>query len=410
MNDLSAVIQPATWALAVLSLVVFALIAARPSRAGRLLAVTALLWSALLLAGALLLPAWIPAGASLVHADGSTGDPRVISALLVGLAALFSLLPGVRSLRIHAIGQVGFWLPGVVIGALVGAGAYFAGLQHAVALAGLVLGGAVLGTAVNMVIRQRGDNAGVSAALLAGCAALVVISAMLALHGARAQKLALEEGGSLDTLGTRVTFVATEAPHDSLRRMKFALSSSAGVDTVWAELRGRAGADRGFRAAGTPFGALVLVPVALEERQVNPHGISWIRKGETVGAGDAQVKFVKFRFEMGDTIRLYADLEVTRNGKTQSVSPGAIANSKGEVPFPAEAEGLGPIAIAGVDADNARVGLVLPAPTQARVVRTAVVDLRLRPSVRLAGIGAAIAVLAFFLAIGFTREERPSAV
>lgn len=408
MTQLSAIADPILWGLAPLSIVLFVFAAIRPNTIVRLLACASLALATALLASALALPVLLPAGSAVVRPDGSSGDPRVLSALLVGIAALAAFMQGLRALRIPTLAQVGFWLPGLIVGTLVGVAFYVAGLHSSVALAGLFLGGLVLGTAGVMTARQQGDRGQMSVALMAASTALVVIAAMLSLHGARAERLQIVEGASLDTLGTRVTFVATQAPHDSLRRMQFAIGSRHGVDTVWAELRGRAGASMRSLPAGRAGSGPMLLPMALDERRTNPHEVTWIKKGETLTAGAAQVKFEKFRFVMGDTIRLYADLEVTHAGRVQRVSPGAIANAKGEISFSDIVEGYGPIAIAGVDADNGRVGLVLPTTSSSGVARSALIDLRLRPALPLAWTGAALCLLAFFFVLSPTAAERPS--
>lgn len=114
-----------------------------------------------------------------------------------------------------------------------------------------------------------------------------------------------------------------------------------------------------------------------------------------------------FRFVPGDTIRMYADLDVTTATGTERVSPGVYASSKGEIPFAAQATGFGPIALAGIDADRGRVGLMLPALSDAPVMRTASVDLRMRPALPVAWAGAVLALLAFVFSVLAPGTARP---
>lgn len=408
MNDLSTLVSPVIWLLAALSFVTFVMNSLRPNRGGGLIASLLLLAGTGLLAASLAVPAWLPAAASNFQADGSLNDPRVISAWLVALAALASFLLGIRSLRIPALGLAAFWLPGVVIGGLVAVGGYTAGLRSSSGIVGLFLGGLALGTAVQLAARRGVERSTAAMAMLAAGASLVVIAAMVSLHGARAPRLAVIEGTAIDTLGQHVAFVSTTAPHDSLRRMRFAVGSKKGkADSLTAEVLGRTGPKTRAIAGGSLFNGPLVVPIALEEMKGNPHGLTWIKKGESVAVGSGSVTFKQFRFVMGEPIKLFADLAVTHGGRTDEVSPGMTASAKGEAPFPVTVDGFGQIAVAAVDADNGRVGLLLPGGlTSASAVRTVLFELRLRPLLPLAWAGAAVALIAFLLTLAAPEPKR----
>lgn len=399
MNPTLAV-DSAVRLLAALSILLSALAAMRPLAVLRTLSALALAAAAAGLAATLALPALLPAESMVLRPDGSTADPRVISALLVGLAAMAMLLPLGRAPGAAGLRPLGAGLSGVLGAGLAGAVGFMIGLRSSPALAGLALGGFVAAAALVLAVLLRRVRVGAALALQACGTALLVVAAMSSLHGARSGQLDVTRGMSVTALGQRVTLLATEAPHDSLRRMEFLVASSHRADTLRAELRGRARGEALSVAAARVLGGPVLVPLALRERTTTPQLITWIRKGDTVQAGDARVYFEKYRFVMGEPIRLYADLAVFTGGRTVRVSPGATADSSGMQPFEVLAEGYGPVSIARVDADNARVGLSLPSVNVPRVTHTAEFEMRGRPGLELAWAGLGLALAAFLFSFG----------
>lgn len=399
MNDFIPVLSPITWGLAAVAAVLFILNSLRPTRAGGATASLLLLGAALLLAGAAALPAWLPRESSSLQAEGSPTDPRVLSTWLLVAAAFAGLLGSIRSLRAPALALIGFWAQGVVLGGLVATAAFMAGLRTSSGLVGLFLGGLLFGTALALASRRRGDRATTALATVAVGVAIVVVAALVSLHGARVSRITVTEGSSVDTLGHQVKFVSTSAPHDSLRVMRLALVSANGrTDSLAVSVLGRTGPKTSTTADGGALAGAIIVPIALEELQANPHGITWLKKGESMKTAAGAVRFKAFRFQMGDPIKLFADLEVEHAGKVTAVSPGMTASDKGESPLPATVEGFGPIAVAAVDADNGRVGLLLPSgATTASVVRTALLELRTRPLLPGVWIGCAVALVGFLL-------------
>jgi len=198
----------------------------------------------------------------------------------------------------------------------------------------------------------------------------------------------------------RVSLLPAESPSDSVRRIGFLVDSGKRTDTLWTELRGRSRAEAMSVAGARVLGGPVLVPLGLREQTTNPRLITWIKKGDTVSAGNARVHFKQYRFVMGSPIRLYADLEVLVDGKTVKVSPGAVADSTGMTPFEVLAEGYGPVAIARVDADRGRVGLMLPSVNVSRVTHTAIFEMRARPGLMLAWVGLCVGLVAFLFSFG----------
>jgi hypothetical protein len=409
MNSLSNLIGPATWALAGLATLLSLAGIPADRRALRLPGRVVLLLATICLIAPLAHPQLLPAGSAVFHPDGGTDDPRVVSALLVGVAAIASLLPAWASLGLTAMGWLSLALPGIVLAGLLGAVASFAGLHQPMALAGVAIGAFGGGTAIMLAVRAVRAEGGAAASLQALATCLLVVAGMLSLHGVRARTLKIVEGAAVDTLGQRVAFTRVDAPRSDLRVLHFVLFTASDSALASPELRGPLGREVQSVAAGSFFSGPVLVPIALEERRAKAHDITWLAKGTPLQAGNASIVLTGFRFVPGDTIRMYADLDVTTASGTERVSPGVYASSKGETPFAAQARGFGPIALAGIDADHGRVGLMLPTLSDAPVMRTAAIDLRMRPALPVAWAGAALALLAFvfsLLAPGTARPRR----
>lgn len=402
--DMTNAVNAVAIALAAVAALLFSYSPARGSAAARTVAALALTLAAAALATSLADARWLPAGALLTNPDGSPRDPRLMTALAVGAAALTSFLPG-RDPGRHPRGRIGMLLPGILLAGVAGAVGYIIGLRTPLAVSGLALGGFIAGTALRSAFGSRGDRATLGLAVLACGLGILVAGAVPVLHGAGVAGIRMNEGMHADTLGAHLTYVRTAAPHDSLRRMRVALGSGGRTDSLWLELRGAADREQHWLAAGGLLSGPVVVPLALAEQAGNPHGVTWMRKGESIESGDARITFEKFRFEMGEPIRLFADLRVEMGGRVYEAHPGAKAHSKGEDPFVDQVPGYGPISVAGIDADNGRVGLILPRMTGSGIVRTLTLALRLRPGLELALAGFAIALVGLALSFGRGRPD-----
>lgn len=339
--------------------------------------------------------AWLPPAALAIHPDGSTDDPRAVSAVLLGLATLVALVPAARSLRLRPMELLGALLPGVALAGLVASVASFVGLRAPMALLGVVLGCVAAGTAVALFPRLRWSALGVFALQAAATGALVV-AGVLALNGARAGLLQLREGAAVDTLGCRVMLGVVQAPSDSLRRVEFVIVRNGTPHSAWAELRGASGTELKAAVAGALLSGPVVVPLGLQEARPQAHDLVWLARGDSARAADATVRFVGFRIVPGDTVRMFADLDVVRPSGTQRVSPGMYAMKNATVPFAAVAEGLGPIAVGKLDADNGRIAIMLPTPSSSAIQRTAIFGLHTRPALPYAW-AAGLLALAFAL-------------
>lgn len=407
MISIADLLNPLIWGIAVLGAAAALFVPSRPGREMRLTASALLALAALVLLVAVAVAAWLPPQALVTNADGSTGDPRAASAAIVGIAALLGLVAALRSLGLPNLGMLSLVLPGLGLAGLIAAVSYFVGLRAPIALLGLLLAGIALGTGLVLFARLRWSGLGIFALQL-GATGLLLAGAVLSLHGARADSVSFAEGAVVDTLGCRVALSTVQAPNDSLRRLEFTILEGGTRSRVWTALEGRAGTESRAVVGGGLFGGLLVAPLSLDEARPQAHDVLWLAKGEATTAGASTVTFVGFRMLPGDTVRMLADLDVTTAGRTQRVSPGMYATAQGTTPFAALAEGLGPIAVGKVDADNGRIALMLPTPSTSAVTRTATVNLHTRPALRYAWAGGALVAIAFLL--GFAAPpERPRA-
>jgi len=407
MIPIADLLNPLVWGLAVLGAVAALFASSRPGRETRLTAATLFALAAFVLLAAVAVAEWFPPQALVVNPDGSTGDPRALSAVILGAAACVALLSALRSPGAPAMGAVGLALPGLVLAGVAGAVCYFLGLRAPVALAGVVLASLALATGAVLFARRGAGGAGLLALQL-GATGLLLAAAVVSLHGARVESLRLDEGAAADTLGSRVVLTAVRAPNDSLRTIELTILAGGKPSTIHARLEGRAGAENRAVVGGGLFAGMLVAPLGLDEQQPRPHDLVWLAKGDSVAAGGSTVRFAGFRMVMGDTVRMLADLDVTTAGRTQRVSPGMYATAQATTPFPAMAEGLGPIVVGKVDADNGRIALMLPTPSTTGVQRAVIVALHTRPALPVAWAGGALVAIAFVLGLFARREGGPA--
>ncbi|MBK7368719.1 MAG: hypothetical protein IPJ04_12665 [Candidatus Eisenbacteria bacterium] len=342
-------------------------------------------------------PALLPPSSIAMQANGSSQDPRIVGAVALALAAYLALLPALQSLQLPALGFVGSLLPGLAIGGVAVSLFYFMQVRSPLVWGGLLLAGLTLGQIVGLAPRLMRLGGMVGTLVLAAGCALLVGAGMLSLHGARAPETQIIQGGTLDTLGLHFAFTGTQEPAKGSRQLLIAVGADSTV--LRPMMSGGASDSLTSVADAKLLGGPVIVPLALHEmRRKQPHGIAWIKKGESFDAGRARVKFLKYRIEMEDSVRVYADIEVTSDQGTETLSPGWTAHDKGEVPFAAASKAMGPISVAGMDADNGRVALMFSS-VEPPASHVALVDIRLRPALELAWIAAIVALVGLLLSL-----------
>jgi len=140
---------------------------------------------------------------------------------------------------------------------------------------------------------------------------------------------------------------------------------------------------------------IYLSPVDVREGGAGPGEMVWLPQGETVPAGDATWTFVGFRMESHDAMRVSADIDVTRGGRTTRISPALVADAQGMHPIPAEVPGLGEVVVGHIDADHKRVAI---SPPGAGGAGLAVFEFSTKPLVNLVWVGALLTLLGAVLA------------
>jgi len=359
---------------------------------------------AMLLASAALLGAAADArvwGADAVMASIANGsmavDPRVWAALALGLVVL-AALPGLAGgLGAARPGVVSILTPGAVMAMLVTASAAFLGLRATPVLTVTALGAFVFGVALALAIRGLGTGGATAwRALAASGAGLVSVAVTLAVYGAKSEPIEIEQGAAADALGVTLAYHGGTAIDASRRRLAVTLKDARGAHELAPELwSGSDGTMHGV-GAGDWFGGPVVVPIGLREEQPGGHDVTWIKKGEATEVPGGAMRFDGFRIEGRDTIRMYADLTVTRGKVVDHIAPWIVAgqHGHGHEPVAADVPGFGAAAIAAIDADNKRVGLMMPHGAQPPRSSTAAFLIRTRPTLVAAWAGVVLALVA----------------
>ena len=346
--------------------------------------------AALVLAAAAVPQAWTVA----VLGAAPLADPRLGGSIALAIAAVvgvFSLAPALGASGMCVISVV---TAGAVGAAIAAAAVAFLGLRGGAPVTAVALGGAGFVPALVAVARLLRSDGRWRQALLAAGIALVAIGTALACCGARAGSVAVVRGAVVDTLGYALAYGGEHETAAGRRAIdlvvvsgRWRLEGHPTIAPTEAEV-----------AVHEPFGKLLRGPVVilegLERGTPGQHPVVWLAKGESVSAGDASLRFIKFRIEAGEPVHMYADLAVTRAGVSTTVSPVVHASSRGEEPVPVVVDGVGTILVAGIDADHGRVALLIPSAGERSAVTGARVTLALRPGLELAWMGLALGLVA----------------
>jgi cytochrome c-type biogenesis protein CcmF len=134
---------------------------------------------------------------------------------------------------------------------------------------------------------------------------------------------------------------------------------------------------------------IYLSPVEFRKDAVGLDELVWLPQGEAVPRGDATWTFVGFRMESHEAMQVLADIDVRRGGETMRISPGMHADQQGTRPMPVAVAGLGEVALGRIDADNKRVGVVMPGAATGLVV----LEFSTKPMVNLVWVGALLTLL-----------------
>lgn len=396
-----------TLALALVSILLRVL--ASRSRAATLLADLALLLGA----AAVLVAVADPAAWSNVlllapdsHAKVQPMDARIPSQLAL-VVAVFAAIPSLVGPGVGGPRWIGVLLPGALAAAAVTASLSFIGLRDGLALGAAAAGAFGGGAALGGLVRSFGSAGGTRGrSLLTLAAATVAVATTLALFGLRSDPtpVAQDESTSAGGYGLAYRGLAdtTRNPVQLLVELQQGMKLREYRPTL--ERRGEAVVGR---TVGEWLGGPVLGATAWNEEPTEAHPFAWLAKGDSLRVRDAVLTFRGFRSEKAEGVRFYADLDVARAGSVTRVSPGLSATSAGSTPFAAEIPGLGPVAVARMDADGGRVALMMAGLEAPPARSIATLRMQLRPGLELAWGALALAVVGALLALTAKPEQRP---
>ncbi|MFI5370985.1 MAG: hypothetical protein ACHQ52_05445 [Candidatus Eisenbacteria bacterium] len=337
-------------------------------------------------------------------------DPRVFASLALALVTLVALPGLLRGLGAARPGLVSSLTPGAVIAMLVTASAAFLGLRATEVLTVAALGAFCCGVALSVAVRATplGGRLPWSALVVTG-AALTAVAVTLTVYGAKSEPLEINQGESADAFGAHVTYHGEVPVTGERKRLAVTLRDGKRERRLEPEFWHDPNGLMHGRGAGDWFAGAVVVPIGLREIRPSGHPVDWLKQGDTLEVPGGSLRFDGFRVEGRDTIRIFADLTVTRGTTIDHISPGVIATHHGEEPFAAAIGGLGQVAVAGIDADQKRVGLVLPPRSAAPVSSTAAFLIRMRPTLPGAWAGVLLALVAALAGLRSRRPGRGSA-
>jgi cytochrome c-type biogenesis protein CcmF len=322
-------------------------------------------------------------------------------ALPLGLCILLlmALAPALRWTRQEGLSWLGLLPPGIVAGAIALAVAIPAGLRDPVWM--VLLFASALGLGINawMAVRlfRRGWMFGAGYLGHVGVALMAVGIASSASLG-KSQRLVLPQGQKVDALGYTLTFEGEQTDARGGRHLALRVVQGDYVFDAHAKLMESPRGDGMIRNPALDLRRdLYVSPLEVRRNDAAAGGgATWMPVGEPVEAGGARWTFEGFRMVAGPPMRAYADIAVEKDGRVTHVAPYIESAGDHGDPYPAEAPGLGTVALAKLDSPNRRIAAVLPGAVSESAL--AVVEFSTKPMVNLVWIGALLALLGTALA------------
>lgn len=130
-------------------------------------------------------------------------------------------------------------------------------------------------------------------------------------------------------------------------------------------------------------------------------GALWLKKGETQQVGNVRYTFVDFDAQMGDVVRVAAQLRVEIGGRTVPARP-VLEMARGGTPsrIPDYLPGGGSVQIVAVDPDEGRVALEVPGLARKEAASEVLaVEVSTKPLINLVWLGAVIMLASAFLSV-----------
>jgi len=322
----------------------------------------------------------------------SMSVPLGILAVLV-----MAVAPALRWTRQAGLGWLVALVPGFLGGVAALAGALLMGVRALSHLALIVTTGLALGVNLWTTVRlfRQGWRYGAASLGHAGLA-IMILGMVLSTALGKTERLLLAQGQPREALGYTLTYQGEEPDPQGGQRLHIQVAAPGWDFAARPQLlRMPRGEGTMRKPAISGRREIYLSPVELRQGGPESRELLWLRQGQAVPVGDATWTFVGFRMESHEAMRVYADIDVSRSGQSQRVSPGMSADAQGTRPVPVQVPGVGEIAVGRIDADNKRVGMLLPDASAAGV---AVVEFSTKPLVNLVWVGALLTLLGAILA------------
>ena len=327
--------------------------------------------------------------------------------LAVALGLLLGLGPLMRWRKQEVMPLLRAAVPPVVIALLVTLAAMVMGVREPMPAA--VVFGAAWALAANVVVTIRGFRSGWKhgIAYLAHTGVAVLLIGVIASSGyGRAVQIQLPSGQSRNALGYRLTFNGMEENAGGKNRVKIAVAAPEGdfqarPSMYWSEF------NKGYMKKPHIERFLThdvyISPLEMvgDEENAEEHAL-WLAKGETKQVGNVKYTFVDFDRQMGDMVRVAAQLRVEIGGRTVPARPVLEMNmTTGSTNrIPDYLPGGGSVQIVAVDPNTGRVALEVPGMEHTESSNGILaVEVSTKPLINLVWLGAIIMLASVFLTV-----------
>jgi cytochrome c-type biogenesis protein CcmF len=313
------------------------------------------------------------------------------------LVLVMAVAPALRWSRQAGLGWLMALTPGFVCALLALAGAFFAGVKDGSHLALIATTGFALGINAWMTVKlfRRGWNYGAGYLGHAGLAVMILGMVMSTALG-RTERLTLKTGETGQALGYTLTYRGDHFDPRGGHQLDVLVTRKGWSFEARPQLlKMPRGEGSMHKPAISGRRELYLSPVDVRRPESGADELVWLPQGEPVPAGDASWTFVGFRMQSHEAMQVLADIDVSRDGRTERISPGLRADEQGTRPLPVEVAGLGQVTVGRIDADRKRVGVLLPGAGPAS---QAVLEFSTKPLVNLVWVGALLTLLGAALA------------
>ena len=324
--------------------------------------------------------------------------------LAIALWLLLGIAPLMRWRQHEAAALLRSALPAVGVAVVLTLAAVLLGVREPIPAA--VVFGAAFALAANAIVTVRGFRSGWKhgvAYLGHAGVALLLIGVVASSNYGRKVQVQLPQGKARTALGYRLTFEGLSRDREGKDHAMIAVNASgrrfeARPAMYWSEF------NQGYMKKPhiERFLTYDIYISPLEMVGDDPgKGAEWFSRGETRQIGQVKYTFVDFDRQMGDVVRVAARLRAEIGGRTVPVRPMIEMNvgTGTRNSIPDYLPGGASVEIAAVDAENQRVGLVLPGMRAASSGSILAVEVSTKPLINLVWAGAIIMLGSAFLSV-----------